>query len=164
MIKEWLLDSPERLKLVAVGLAVASVVLLVTMALSRSGGVPQPQPLPSETPETVSTALLPPSPAVEEASPTPEYGSSAPIALEAVQAFLTGDRPKFARLGQQEAVETVNEAAVPPPGQRITGNPKTLLGGPTRQQISVPTTDGDLVLDMVIVDGAWKVMSIEYAR
>lgn len=162
---EWLFDSPQRLKAVAAGLAITCLVLFISLVLTRAGSAPQPvAPVSTQAPEPVSTALLPPSPALEEASPTPQYGSSAPIAMEAVQAFLTGDRPKFARLGQQEAVESVNEAQIPPPGQRITGQVKTLLDGPTRQKVAVPTTDGDLVLDMVVVDGAWKVMSIEYAR
>lgn len=162
---EWLFDNPQRLKWTTIILAATCAALLMIMFLrAASTGQVESAPAPAGTPEPVSTALLPPSPAPEAASPTPEYGSSAPIALEAVQAFLTGNRPGFARLGQQEAVEMVNEAPIPPPGQRITGAAKTLLDGPTRQKVSVPTTDGPLVLDMVVVDGAWKVMSIEYQR
>jgi len=168
-MKEWIFDSPERMKLVAIGLAVLSVVLMVALTLNRvagSGGGRDmaPAPVVSDEPYTGPTDLVPPSPAPEGASPTPDYGSSAGIALEAVNAFLLNDSTRFAELAQPEAVEGINEAPARPAGQEVTGRVKTLLPGPTRQQVLVPTTDGDLVLDMVVIDGAWKVMSIEYAR
>jgi hypothetical protein len=159
----WLFDSPQRLKIVAAGTAALIVIMFMAFTFSRMQGLAMaPSPTPSA--ESTSVSLLPPSPAPEEGSPLPQYGPSAPIALEAVSAFLLGDHAKFARLGQPDAVESVNDAPKPPPGQRITGSAEVLLGGPTRQKVSVPTTDGDLVLDMVVIDGAWKVMSMEYAR
>jgi hypothetical protein len=160
----WLFDNPQRLKIVAAGTGALIVIMFIAFTLTRIQHLPSANPTPSASAESTADGLLPPSPAPEEGSPLPEYGPSAPIALEAVQAFLQGDHAKFARLGQPEAVESVNDAPQPPPGQEITGDVKTLLGGPTRQKVSVPTTDGDLVLDMVVVDGAWKVMSIEYDR
>jgi hypothetical protein len=167
-MKEWIFDSPERMKLVAIGLAVLSIVLMVALTLNRAtGGGGQdmaPAPVVSDEPYTGPTDLVPPSPAQEETSPTPDYGSSAGIALEAVNAFLLNDSARFAELAQPEAVEGINEAPARPAGQEVTGSVKTLLPGPTRQQVAVPTTDGNLVLDMVVIDGAWKVMSIEYGR
>jgi hypothetical protein len=156
----WLFDSPQRLKMMAAGAGALIIIMFMALTISRVRNLPTMQP----TPTAQSTGLLPPSPASALGSPPPGYGPSAPIAMEAVSAFLLGDRAGFARLGQQEAVESVNDAPKPPPGQRITGVVKVLLDGPTRQKVSVPTTDGDLVLDMIVVDGAWKVLNIEYAR
>lgn len=165
----WLFDSPQRLRVAAVGLGVLVLIMLVTMTTLRLMTIPaSPQPGPTSlatpTPESTSTDLLPPEPAPYGASPTQDYGSSATIALEAVSAFLQGDRVRFAALGQQEVVEAVNDAPVPPPGQEITGSPETVLDGPTRQKVQVPTTDGPIDLDMIVVDGAWKVMDMRYSR
>jgi hypothetical protein len=41
---------------------------------------------------------------------------------------------------------------------------RVLLGGPTRQRVLVPTTTGDLVLDMVVVDGGWVAADMEYKK
>lgn len=165
----WILDNPRRLRKVVTSTVLAAMLLFFGFTISRVHGIPQ---VPAETtsaaaagtPESTATVLLPPSPATEQ-SPAPQtYGPSAPIALEAVQAFLSGDHAGFALLGQQEAVEAVNEAPKPPPGQEITGPVKVIHGGPTRQQVQVPTTDGPLLLDMIVVDEAWKVQSMEYQR
>jgi hypothetical protein len=167
MIKEWIFDSQRRMRWTVVGLAVGGLVLFMAVSLVRLAGladVPQADPTTTAAPEPVSSALLPPSPAPQEASPTQTYGPSAPVALEAVSAFLLGDRRAFAALAQQQAVEAVNDAPVPPPGQEVTGSPTLVLPGPTRQQVSVPTTDGPILLDMVVVDGAWKVLDLRYAR
>jgi hypothetical protein len=152
------------------GLAVMVIVLAVLLTWSRVATTVQPVPPVATTegfpdtasPEPTSSDLLPASPAPDEASPTQDYGSAAPIALEAVQAFLSGDRAGFARLAQPEAVEGVNDAPVPKGS--ISGEAETVLGGPTRQQIKVPTTDGSILLDMVVVNGAWKVMDLRYQR
>ncbi len=163
---QWTFYSMQRLKNVAVGVAVLVVILFVSLTWSRLASPPEPTPDVAVTtlPDTTETGLLPPSPAPDEASPTQTYGPSAPIALEAVQAFIQNDRAGFARLAQQQVVEDVSQAPAPPPGQQIVGNVRVLLPGPTRQQVEVPTTDGPLILDMVIVDGAWKVMNMEYRR
>lgn len=164
----WLFDSKQRLQWVAVGLAVLSLVLFIALTTARLArlDLSVPAPTASEasapTPDSTATGLLPPSPAADEPSPFQDYGSAAPIALEAVQCFLLGDRAGFAALAQQDAVEAVNEAPVP--GGQITGQADVVLPGPTRQQVSVPTTDGDLLMDMIVVDSAWKVQSMEYRR
>lgn len=164
----WMFDNPRRLNLVTLAMALAIATLGVVFISGRINRIPQQSfdapPTATATPESTATGLLPPSPAASAGSPTPDYGSSAPVALEAVQAFLLADHSGFARLAQPEAVESVNEAPAPPAGQQITGNVKTLLGGPTRQQVQVLTTDGPLILDMIVVDGAWKVQEIRYQR
>lgn len=166
-IVNWIFDSPARLRKVAVGTAIIICVLMVTLTIGRMPSPPVasgPLPASSATPEPTSSELLPVDPGTAEGSPLPEYGSSAPIALEAVNAFLLADHAGFARLAQQEAVEAINEAPDPKPGQQIIGVPTTVAGGPTRQTIDVRTTDGVLRLDMIIVDGAWKVLDMRYQQ
>jgi len=165
IIVRWLLDSPERLRYSAAALAVTAIILGVGLTMAR---LPEPAsaPLPTQTadPAPETTDLLPDTPAPDSGSPLPDYGPSDQVALEAVAAFLRNDAPGFARLAQQEATEAVNEAPARPAGARITGDVTTVHDGPTRQSVSVPTTDGALLLDMVVVDGSWKVLDIEYAR
>jgi len=164
---KYIFDSPQRLRMISAGLAVAVLVLAIALTWTRLATLPTPPaatPTEFATPDSTATDLLPASPAPEGASPTPYYGDSTTAALEAVQAFLLGDRAGFAEMAQQEAVESVNEAPVPPPGQEIIGVPEITLDGPTRQQVRVNTTDGNLLLDMVIVDGQWKVMDLRYEK
>lgn len=164
----WIFYSTRRLKITTAWFVAVVVILFATLTASRLSSTPALAPSEGSTPglrsETTETGLLPPSPAPNEASPTQNYGPSAPIALEAVQAFLQGDRAGFARLAQPDVVEDVDGAPSPPPGQEIIGNVRVLLPGPTRQQVEVPTTDGPLILDMIIIDEAWKVMNMEYRR
>jgi hypothetical protein len=161
----WVLDSPERLKYCASALAVTVVLLAITLTINRlPEATSGPLPTASAEPAPTDTRFLPDTPAPDSGSPLPDYGPSDQVALEAVAAFLRNDSPGFARLAQQEATETVNEAPARPAGARITGDVVLVLGGPTRQTVDVPTTDGPLRLDMVVVDGSWKVLDIEYAR
>ena len=158
----WLFKSKQHLEMVlmaAVALTITLFLLFMVNALSK---VPDAPVGSTAAPEPASTGLLAPSPEQEAPPATTDYGSSIPVALEAVSAFLTGDRPKFASLAQPDAVELVNEAPVP--HGSITASASTVLPGPTQQKINVPTTDGDLLLDMIIVDGSWKVLNIEDAK
>lgn len=163
-IVHWVLDSPERLKQSAVALMVVVVVLFVGLTVSR---IPErssaPLPAPTAEPAPTDTRLLPERATPYSASPLPSYGPSDQVALAAVEAFLRNDAPEFARLAQQDATEIANDAPARPAGARITGEVRTLLGGPTRQQVEVPTSEGALRLDMVVVDGRWKVLDLAYA-
>lgn len=165
IIVRWVLDSPSRLKQSAAALAVVVVVLFVGLTIGRlperSAG---PLPAPTAEPAPTGTRLLPDTPAPDSASPLPDYGPSDQAALAAVEAFLRNDSAGFARLAQQEATETVNEAPARPAGARITGEVTTVHGGPTRQTVDVPTSDGVLRLDMVVVDGDWKVLDLAYVQ
>lgn len=160
----WMFQSPQRLKRVMLLTLLAIPTLLVLLTITRLQGLPDPAAQPSidATTESTATGLLPPSPAPLDGPTTPEYGPSTPIALEAAQAFLQGDRARFAELAQPDAVESVNEA--PTPGGRITGQARISLGGPTQQEVKVPTSEGELTLTMIVVDGAWKVAGMEYAK
>lgn len=167
----WIFDRPGRVTLVG-SLAVASIGLLFFSLLGlrawQVAPTPWPSPTPSAdavaTPETTSTDLQPSDPAPNEPSPTADYGSAAPIALEAVNAWLLGDMAAFASLAQPDVVEAAGEAPRPPAGSAIKGSPVTVLDGPTRQQIRVDTTDGPLDLDMIVIDGAWIVDKMVYRR
>lgn len=161
----WMFQSMTRLKRVSLGFVLIVLTLMSLLTIARINGIKTHQPPTNNTwttAEPVATGLLPPSPATEPAPATAEYGPSTPIALEAVQAFLQGDHARFAELAQAEAVESVNEA--PTPGGQISAPGRIVLGGPTQQQVLVPTTDGDLTLTMIVVDGAWKVAGMEYAK
>jgi hypothetical protein len=162
----WMFQNPARLKRVGLAFTLTCLVLTVLLTIARINGISQHRPPTTNntwtTAEPTSTGLLPPSPAVEPAPATPSYGPSTPIALEAVQAFLQGDHARFAELGQQNVVEAVNDS--PTPGGEITGPGKIHLGGPTQQVVLVPTTDGELTLTMIVVDGAWKVAGLEYSK
>lgn len=161
----YVFDNPRRLKVIAAGLATTLVMLFVVLTLNRMPDRTQSTSVgPIIQGERTQTGLLPPSPAPDRASPTPNYGPSAPIALEAVQAFLQNDRTGLARLAQPEVMEGVDEAPKRPADVAITGTVKVIQPGPTRQRVQVPTTDGPMLLDMVVIDGAWKVMDMRYAR
>ena len=164
----WMFQSPERLKRVAVTFALTCVALTILLTIVRVHDLashrPPAEPTYGTTTESnaVATGLLPPSPSPEPAPATTEYGPATPIALEAAQAFLQGDRSRFAELAQPDVVESANEA--PTPGGQITAPGRVLLGGPTQQKILVPTSEGDLTLTMIVIDGAWKVAGMEYAK
>ena len=162
---DWIFDNPRRMRRVALGIALAVLFLFLTATVARLKALPT---LPAVTASTSPATTTTPQPQASRsqafsASPTPDYGSSLPIALEAVQAFLDGDHAKYSSLASQQAAEDANDAVVDP-GQVLTGAGKILLGGPTRQKVQVPTSMGKIILNMVEVDGAWTVDSMEMAK
>lgn len=173
MIKNWIFANPTRLRQSLIALATVLLFAFIGLGVLRATNVPPHSPtptvstpdytLPDMEPDVTSTDLVPPSPTWDEPSPTADYGSSAPVALEAVSAFLRNDAIGFAKYAQPEAVEGANEAPARPAGQKITGS-TILLDGPTRQQVQVRTSEGPLILDMAVVDGKWRVLDMVYQK
>jgi hypothetical protein len=79
-----------------------------------------------------------------------------------VNAFLLHDLARFNTLATPDLAERIGGSPQPKGEQR--GAVRVLLGGPTRQRVLVPTTTGDLVLDMVVVDGGWVAADMEYKK
>lgn len=163
----WVFDSPARLRLCAVGLAVAVVILLVSLMTIRlsAGSDGSAEPLPSASPTVVNTEMVPPTEAATATpNPQPSYGSSIPIALVAVEAWLQGDYQRFETVAQPAALEAVVDSGVNPPGGKVNGEVETLEGGPTQQTLQVPTSGGPMELVMVISGERWQVQSIRYVK
>lgn len=155
---ERVFESTTSLKVWAAGLGVTVLVLLVALTALRMPDGPATE----AAPDPASTDLFPVAPGPDATSPLPDYGSAAPVATEAVIAWLLGDLRALESLVEPEVMEAAAEA--PAPSGRVTGEATVLLDGPTRQKVSVPTSDGDIVLDMVVVDRAWTVMNMRYAK
>lgn len=168
----WLLDNPHRLRNVLLAVAIGAFCLMlmaVTLRVS-GGGEPQAAPGPTvATPTPVNTRLVPPSP-VGSTGPAPDvdFGDPAPILLEALQAWLSGDQGRFGSLASPEVVEAAHAAPAPAPGQKILGGPEITEPGPTQATYRINTTDGWMRIVMAVsqskVPAGWVIADMEYIR
>lgn len=164
-----ILESPRRLIVTVIVAALGAVLGLGLALVIRSGGGEtrlDAQPArPGPTASPTDDRLIPPTPEITtESTPDVDYGSPAPIALEAVQAFLDNDHARFSSLATQEVVEAVNAAPDPRPGQAVLGDVETVLPGPTEQTMRIMTTDGTLEVVMTADAevGGWLVSDMRY--
>lgn len=159
----WIFDNPKRLALVAAASLVAGLVLFVLLLGIRVARLVPPAD-PTIAAEPVSTALTPPTPTVLPVPASETAPGSDPVALEAVSAFLLHDLVHFSRLASPEVAEQVIEAPPAQDGATVTGPALIVHGGPTEQDVRVPTSLGDLDLTLAWTDDAWIVTSMEYHR
>lgn len=153
---DWIFQSPQRLRNTIIASVLVSLVLLVALTGTRIMLAVGREP--TVRIEASEPALTPSATATTTPAPTPT--SSTPIALEAAQAFLAHDLRRFATLATPEAMEAAG--AAPAPSQRLHGDASLLRDGPTRQDVRVPTTGAALLLNMVLVDGAWLVEDMRF--
>lgn len=125
----------------------------------------QDQPKPQYT---RNPTLAPPTTGSQKADKPVDYGSSIPVALEVVDAFLKNDQTRFNRLAAPALASDVGGAELRPPNQKIVGKPEIIANGPTQQTVKVPTSTGDLELIMAIefsdtgAQGAWIAQEMRY--
>lgn len=154
----WMFDSPGRWLRVRLGACVALLAVTVALGTARCGGSP-PAAAPGPAPTATSTSLEPAwSLSVEPVEPA--VGPPDPIALEAVDAFLRHDVAAFGRVATPDATELM--AASPTATCVLTGDLKVVHGGPTQQDLDVPTSLGTLRLQMVVRDGRWLVADLAF--
>lgn len=164
MIK-WILYSKENVTLTIVAVCTTGALFLLGLIVIHGvGGGNAVSPRPSVTASRpVHTELIPPTIAPVP-TVTATLGPSLPIALEAVDAFLSNDIQRFGRVALPAAVEAVSDTPAPPASARkVTGKAVVRLGGTTQQVDEIPTSGGMLQLVMIVSDGRWKVQAIRYA-
>jgi len=159
----WILNSPARFRLVAALSVIAMGVLMIALLAVRVSRW-EPATTPSAAPTVVSTALTPPTPTDLPPTAATQIADSGPVAAEAVRSYLLNDVVGFSTVALPEVAEEVASAPAPKSGGEITGVPVLVHGGPTQQDVQVPTTWGDLNLTMVREDDRWLVESMEYNR
>lgn len=153
----WMFASPARWMQVRLGVVTLVLAAGILLSTARCGGSP-PVVVPP-VPTTTSTALEPAwSPS---AVPTvSEVGPPDPIALEAVGAFLKHDVGAFGRVATPEVTELM--AGSPAVDGVLTGDLVVVHGGPTQQDLDVPTSLGVLRLTMAVRDERWLVTDMAF--
>jgi hypothetical protein len=156
----WMFASPARWFRVRLWSGVSLLVLVILFGSARCSGPGHSAPAAATPVTTVtSTALTPawsPSPTEGVSTPAP----ADPIALEAVSAFLAHDVDRFADLALPGAAELM--AGSPPASGVLTGPVRTVHGGPTQQDLDVPTSLGTLRLQMVWRTDRWLVADMAF--
>lgn len=158
-VSRWMFDSPGRWLRVRLWTSLAMLTVAILLTASRCGGGRSAPAAVPAAPTTTSTALVPagsPSAAPTES----QVGPPDPIALEAVDAFLRHDVDAFARLATPQAADLMAES----PGATglVTGDVTLVHGGPTQQDLDVPTSLGVLRLQMVVRGDRWLVADMAF--
>jgi hypothetical protein len=160
----WVFYSKENLTMTIVVICTAiALFLLGLITFHGLSGGSAVSPRPTSTTRPIHTELIPPTIPPTTAK-TASVGPSLPIALEAVDAFLSNDIQRFERVALPAAVEAVNDTPAPPAtARKVTGKAVVRLGGVAQQVDEIPTSGGMLQLVMIVSGGRWQVQAIRYA-
>lgn len=158
----WLFASRERWFRVKLWSVVGAMALVLLLSVVRCGGNASVAVPPEPT--GTSTALHAPTTAPVTVAAVETFGPPDPIALEAVRAFLAHDIPAFTRVATPEAAQLAAEAPRPAPNGVITGEVTVVHGGPTQQDLAIPTSFGVLLITMAVHGDAWLVDDMAYQK
>lgn len=175
----WLFANTSRLAMAVVlfvvtGLGVAVLMLALRInQMDRAAGPvnPMAQPSPLATGDGAPLATPTPDPTTEPLSQPdqsitqrafPEAGDPRSVALEAINEWLAWD---FPGLEDDLLPGVLEEAQANPPqrGVRVDGAAEVVKDGPTASTVRVPTTEGSLLVDLVVYEGKWMVEAMGWA-
>lgn len=148
----------ERTKIIVVAVVVLVLGLAgmnVYRSVHRLASAGQPATSGPQQPVTVPQTPQPTSAFVWD-----RHGSSAPTALDVVTGWLTGT-PDDAAMEPAAYEDAVLHPA--PANVQILGTARVTDGGPTEQDVTVPTNRGTLLLTMHVQDGSWVCTSLGWA-
>jgi hypothetical protein len=155
----WLLESPRRFTTAAV-IGGALILLMIVFTTSRTiSHLPHARPTAVASGAPGAPAYVPQAGGSDPTFTFVQAGSAVPSALKVASAWIAG-RPSVALMdpGAYEAA-----IASPADNVAIDGTATTSEGGPTEQDVVVPTNSGNLLVVMSLEDGHWTCSAFSWA-
>jgi hypothetical protein len=153
----WLFDRPGRITRVTAGLIAIAVIMILSTSAWRGGYDKGQESVVGRSPATPSYV-----PQVSVSSPSYTWsraGSSTPTAVTAVQAWIDSDASTLQRVMEPAAFENAIENPADP-RLRIDGTAVRRDDRLANQVISVPTNQGDLLVELRQDSDRWLVVSM----